>query len=179
MPSLRFTVQRYKCKQSHVSEIVIEDSKRFKTQKCKKCGKRAEHVFIVTRSALPPSTVLYEKPGDNGRMERLYVDPKAPESVQYAETEGYQRREIQGMAQVRQFEREVRREMKSDYERMMGGESRAREEFDKRYCDDLRALINRGDVDPWWKGLFQAAIDDRNNQTQRNYDPDFRCAAYN
>ena len=177
-PYRRFTVQRYKCKAGHDSECVVEDSKRFKTQKCQSCGKRAQHIFIAERNALPKSTIVYEKPGENGRTERLYVDPAAPESIAYAEKEGYARREIQGIHQMRQFEKEVTREMKSDYDRMMSGEQQHREEFYKRYNDDLRTLINRGDVDPWWKDLFRAAIDESNRSAGRQYDPNFTNRAY-
>jgi hypothetical protein len=179
MPNLRFTAQKYTCKSGHTTEVVIEDSKRFKTQKCRVCGKRAEHVFIVQRNALPQSTIVYEKPGEGGRMERLYVDPAAPESLAYAESQGFQRREIQGIHAMRRFEKEVTQEMKSDYDRAQRGEAKHREEFNKRYCDDLRGLMNDSRVHPWWRELFQAAIEDRNSQSSsRDYSPEFRNAAY-
>jgi hypothetical protein len=175
----RFTIQKYKCKQGHTSERVVEDAKRFKTQKCQECGKRAEHVFIVERNALPKSTIIYEKPGENGRMERLYVDPAEPSSIAFAEKEGYARREIQGIHAMRRFEKEVTREMKADYDRAMGGDAKRREEFNKRYCDSLRTLMNRSDVHPFWKEMFQAAIDERNSgYSNREPEFGFRNAAY-
>lgn len=175
----RFTIQKYKCRQGHVSEIVIEDTKRFSSQKCRECGKKAEHVFIVERNALPKSTIVYEKPGENGRMERLYVDPVAPESIAYAEKQGYAKREIQGIHAMRQFEKEVTAEMKSDYNRMMRGEAKQREEFYKRYHDDLRSLMNDSRVHPWWRDFFKAAIENTGQNDGRQYDPNFGCRAYN
>jgi hypothetical protein len=176
---LRFTIQKYKCRAEHITERVVEDSKRFKTQKCRACGKRAEHIFIVERNALPKSTIVYEKPYENGRVERLYVDPAEPESIAFAEKQGYARREIQGIHAMRQFEREQTREMKADYARMMSGDAERREEFYKKYHDDLRSLINDSRVHPWWKEFFQAAIDDYNTHgNSRDYEPNFHCAAY-
>lgn len=174
----RYTVQKYKCKLGHTSECVVEDSERFKTQKCHRCGKKAEHIFIAERNALPKSTIVYEKPGENGRVERLYVDPAAPESIAYAEKQGYARREIQGIHAMRRFEKEVTAEMKSDYDRAISGDAKRREEFNKRYCDDLRGLMNRSDVHPFWRELFQAAIDERNSGSSREPDFGFRNAAY-
>jgi hypothetical protein len=169
----------YECKSGHTSECLVEDAERFKSQKCSTCGKKAEHRFIVEHNALPKSTIIYEKPGENGRTERLYVDPAEPSSIAYAEKQGYARREIQGIHAMRRFEREVTREMKADYDRAMSGDAKRRAEFDKRYCDSLRTLMNRSDVHPFWKEMFQAAIDERNS-SHGNREPEFafRNAAY-
>lgn len=112
-------------------------------------------------------------------MERLYVDPAVPRSIAQAEKRGFQKREIQGIHEMRKFEKEVTAEMKADYDRAQRGEAKHREEFNKRYCDDLRGLMSRSDVHPFWKEIFQAAIDERNSG-HGNREPDFafRNTAY-
>ena len=173
----RFTVQKYICKAEHVSEILVEDAKRMKTQKCLRCGKKAEHDFIVSSREHIAATVVYERIVD-GKVERLFVDPQAPESIGFAKTQGYERREIQGMAQMRKFEKEITREMKADYDRMAYGEAKQREEFFKKYHSDLRSLMSRSDIDPFTRGIMQAAIDDYNSGFSREPDFAFRNAAY-
>lgn len=174
----RYTGQRYECKAGHVSEFVVEDRDRMKTQRCKACGKKAQHVLIAqTVSALPKATIIYEKPV-NGKVERLYIDPKEPESVAFAEKQGFARREIQGVSAIRQFEREVTREMQSEYAARMRGDHERRQEFYKQYHSDLRALMNRSDVHPWWREVFKTAIEETGHEPLREYEPNFHNAAY-
>lgn len=177
-PTYRATYQKYKCRSGHVSEILIEDSKRMKAQKCLTCSKRAEHSAIVSRREAIQATIIYEKPGENGKVERMYVDPKVPESCAIAEKEGFQRREIQGLHQMRRFEREVEREMRAERAEEMRGEDKHRQEFYQQYHSDLRGLMNRSDVHQFWKEVFRTAIEETGHGSQRDYSPEFRNAAY-
>lgn len=174
----RYTHQKFECKLGHVSLILVEDSDHLKTRKCKTCGKRAEHVRLVaTIAALPKSTIVYEKPED-GKMRRMYVDPQEPLSIAFAEKQGFQKREIQGISQMRAFEREVTRDMKAEYAATMRGEHERNQEFQKRYHEDLRALASRSDLDPFTRDLIKAAIEDQGGSSGRDYDPGFHSAAY-
>lgn len=175
----RYTVQRYRCKLDHESEIVVEDRERLKTRKCRKCGKKAEHVRICrTINALPKSTIVYEKMED-GKMRRMYVDPQEPLSIGYAEKQGFQKREIQGIGAMREFEREVTREMKAEYAAHVRGEHERNQEFQKAYHNDLRALINRSDIDPFTADVMRAAIEDQSSAYEnKNWEPEFHNAAF-
>lgn len=171
----RFTVQKYSCESGHVSEIVVEDRERMNTQKCRTCKKDAEHVRVKAAvNALPKSTIVYEKLVD-GKIERMYVDPQEPMSVGVAEKDGYQRREIQGMAAMRQFEREVTREMKEEMGRRAYVEHERKQASEKRYRDDLRSL--RSSVDDFTKGVIDAALNDTGGYS-RDASPEFRNRAY-
>lgn len=175
----RFTHQKYQCKAGHESLIFVEDTKRMKTQKCQVCGKKAEHVFITTQREAIKATVIYERPGENGKVERMYVDPKVPESCAIAEREGYQRREIQGLHEMRRFERDVTREMKEEYAAMSSGDAKRREEFNRKYCSDLRDMMNRSDVHPFFREMFREAIRSREEgYSQPTPDFNFHNAAY-
>jgi len=170
--------QKYECRKGHVSELLVEDPDRFKTQKCKKCGKKAEHVNVrAVINALPKSTIVYEKPVD-GKMKRMYVDPQEPASLAYAEKQGFQRREIQDIAAMRSFEREVTREMKDDFAREQRGEHQRSQEFNERYSADLRAIISRSDLDPFTREILKEAANDTSGYRHREYDPSFRNPAY-
>jgi hypothetical protein len=175
----RYTAQNYRCKQDHVSEFIVEDRERLKTRKCKKCGKKAEHVRVAaTIAALPKSTVVYEKPGEDGKMRRMYVNPQEPASIGHAERQGFQRREIQGISAMRQFEREVTRDMKEEYAARMRGDHERKQEFDEAYHNDLRALASRSDLDGFTRDLIRAALEDQSGYTYREFDPNFYNAAY-
>lgn len=175
----RFTHQSYRCKDGHESLVLVEDSQRMKNQKCKTCGKRAEHVAILSRREAIQATVIYERPGENGKVERMYVDPKVPESCVIAEKSGYQRREIQGLHEMRRFEREVTREMKEEHAHHANADAAHRTEFDKQYCSDLRDLMNRGDVNPFFRDMFREAIKSREEgYGQSAPDFNFHNAAY-
>lgn len=175
----RYTAQKYRCKLEHESEFVVEDRERLKTRKCQKCGRKAEHVRLVAViNALPKSTIVYEKLVD-GKIERCYLDPKSTKAVAYAEKKGFQRREIQGLAEIRRFEREVSNEMKAKYAAYVRGEHERNQEFKKLYHADLRSLINRGDIDPFTADVMRAAMEDQSSDYEiKNYEPDFSCVAY-
>lgn len=179
MARYRYTAQKYICKLDHESEFIVEDKERLKTRKCKTCGKKAEHIRVAqTVAALPKSTIVYEKVED-GKTRRMYVDPAEPLSVGYAETQGFQRREIQGIGAMREFEREVTREMKAEYAAHVRGEHERNQEFQKAYHADLRSLLSRGDLDPFTADVIRAAIEDQSSDYERpNYDPEFHNAAY-
>lgn len=172
----RYTAQRYECKLGHVSEIIVEDRERLKTQKCRTCKKKAEHVRVrAAVNALPKSTIVYEKL-ENGKMRRMYVDPQEPMSIGYAEKQGFQRREIQGMSAMRQFEREVTRDMKQEFAERMRGEHQRKQEFNEAYTSDLRSLIARSDLDPFTREILREAAADTSGYQHREWDPEFRCA---
>lgn len=175
----RYTPQRYQCKKAHISEFIVADADRLKTQKCKTCGKKAEHVRIAeTINALPKSTIVYEKLVD-GKIERCYLDPQSSKAVAYAEKKGFQRREIQGIAETRKFEREVSNEMKAAYAAYVRGEHERNQEFQRLYHADLRALINRSDLDGFTRDFMRAALEDQSSDYEiKNYEPDFSCAAF-
>lgn len=174
----RYTVQKYECKAGHVTDHVVEDSERLKTRKCKKCCKNAEHIRIrAAVNALPKSTMVYEKL-EGGKMRRMYVDPKEPMSIGYAEKQGFQRREIQGMSAMRQFEREVTRDMKQEFAERIRGEHQRAQEFNEAYTRDLRSLIARSDLDPFTREILKEAAADTSGYQQREWDPEFRSAAF-
>ncbi len=173
----RFTVQKYQCEANHVSEIVVEDRERMNTQKCRtpKCRKDAEHVRVkAERNAQPKSTIVYEKLVD-GKMKRMYGDPPEPLSIKVAVEEGYQRREIQGLAEMRRFEKEVTREMKEEHARERYSQAKRKEESEKRYRDDMRSL--RSQADDFTKGVIDAALNDTGGYS-RNAEPEFRNRAW-
>ena len=173
----RYTPQNYECKAGHVTEFIVEDRERLKTRKCKKCGKKAEHVFVAaTINALSKSTIVYEKPVD-GQMTRMYVDPQEPSSIAHAEKMGYQRREIQGIDNIRRFEREVKQEMQEAHARRQRGEAEHKEEYNRQYRSDIRDLMNHGGIDSFTRDVLQEALNESSGYS-RAFDPEFRCAAY-
>lgn len=175
----RYTPQKYSCKSGHESEFIVEDKERLKTRKCKTCGKKAEHVRVAAMiNALPKSTIIYEKMED-GKMRRMYVDPQSPQSLGFAEKQGFQKREIQGIHAMREFEREVTREMKAEFNERMRGEHQRKQEFNEAYCADLRSLIARTDLDEFTREVMKEAINDTSEYQYREHDPEFRCEAFN
>lgn len=179
MATYRYTHQKYVCKQGHESLILVEDRVRLKTQKCTTCKKKTEHVRVVEAvNALPQSTVVYEKPDANGRMRRLYVDPQEPKSLAYAEKQGFQRREIQGLHDMRRFEREVTADMKAEFNERMRADHQRKQEFNEAYTSDLRTLIARSDLDPFTREILKEAAADTSGFQFREADFEFRNSAY-
>lgn len=178
--SLRYTPQKYSCSAGHDSEHIVEDRERHKTQKCKSkgCRKKAEHENIrAAVNALPKSTIVYERLED-GKTRRMYVDPQEPLSIAYAEKNGFQKREIQGLADMRRFEREVTRDMKQEWAERQRGEHQRQQEFNEAYSRDLRSLIARSDLDPFTREVLRAAAADTNGYQYREADFEFHNAAY-
>lgn len=175
----RYTPQRYKCKLGHESEFIVEDRERLNTHKCKTCGKKAEHVRVVNAiNALPKSTIVYEKLVD-GKMRRMYVDPQAPQSLAYAEKKGFQKREIQGMHAMREFEREVTRDMKQEFNERQRADHKRHHEFNEAYTSDLRSLIARSDLDPFTREILrEAAADTEHGFQYREPDFEFHNSAF-
>lgn len=175
----RYTPQNYICKKEHVTEYIVADGDRLKSQKCKTCGKRAEHVRVAqTIAALPKSTIVYEKL-EGGKMRRMYVDPQEPLSLAYAEKQGFQRREIQGMSAMRDFEREVTREMKQEFNERMRADHKRHHEFNEAYTSDLRNLIARADLDPFTREVLkEAAADTAGGFQYREPDFEFHNSAF-
>lgn len=172
----RSVVRKYECPNEHTFEKLVDDKDRLKPQKCTQCRKKAEPVFLLSRAALPAATIVYEKVVD-GKVERLYVDPQVPESIGVAVKDGYQRREIQGMAQARQFEREVAAEMRAEHTRTQNLSSLHREEALREAHSELRNMMPS--MDDFSRAIAEEAIrDSQSSGYSREYDPGFRIAAY-
>lgn len=171
----RYTYQRFKCRRGHVSEILVEDSKRMENQKCGTCGKRAEHHGIVSRREAIQATIVYEKVVD-GKVERMYVDPQVPESCMVAEKTGFQKREIQGMAQARAFEKEVANEMRREFAAQQAGLSRQKEAAMAEAHSEIRRLMPQ--MDDFSRAIAEEAIRDSQSGYSNSYDPNFRIGAY-
>lgn len=172
----RYTVKSYRCPKDHSFSKVVADADRLKQQPCPQCHRKAEPTILLTRAALPPATVVYEKVVD-GRVKRMYVSPQEPESVGYAEKQGFARREIQGLGEIRRFEREVCEEMRREVSERREYESALTEQRQRQMRDEYRDLQRQCD-DPFMREVIQHAIDDLGNDRGNNATPDFRIAAY-
>lgn len=171
----RFVVRKFQCDSHNEFEVLVEDRERFNPQKCPKCKKKCESVFIATRSALPAATIVYEKMVD-GKIQRMYVDPQVPESCAVAEKQGYQKREIQGMAQARAFEKEVATEMRREFIATQNAASRQKEEALREAHAELRSMMPQ--MDDFSRAIAEEAIRESQSGYSREYDPNFRIGAY-
>lgn len=169
-------IRKFVCPQHSYFDALVKWDERYNPQKCPKCKKKCESVFIATRAALPAATIVFEKMID-GKVERMYVDPQVPESIGFAVKEGYQRREIQGMAQARQFEKEVATEMRREFANQQNAMSRQKEEAMREAHSEIRQLMPQ--MDDFSRALAEEAIRDSQSGYSRNYDPNFRIGAYN
>jgi hypothetical protein len=169
-------IRKYQCSEHSYFDELVKWSERFEPQKCPKCQRKCESVFIKTRSALPGATIVYEKMV-GGKVERMYVDPQVPESCVHAEKQGFQRREIQGMAQARAFEKEVANEMRRDFASQQNAMSRQKEEAMREAHSEIRRLMPQ--MDDFSREIAEEAIRDSQSGYSQSYDPNFRIGAYN
>lgn len=168
-------IRQYQCPDHSYFDKLVKWDERFNPQKCPKCKKKCESVFIATRAALPAATIVYEKLVD-GKVERLYVNPQEPASIAFAEKEKYQRREIQGMAQARAFEKEVANEMRREFTATQNAASRHKEEALREAHAELRSMMPH--MDDFTRAIAEEAIKESQSGYSREYSPDFRIGAY-
>lgn len=168
-------IRKYQCPAHSYFDALVKWDERYEPQKCPTCGKKSESTFIATRSALPAATLVYEKMVD-GKVERMYVDPQVPESCAHAEKSGYQKREIQGMAQARAFEKEVANEMRRDFAAQQAGMSRQKEAAMREAHSEIRRLMPQ--MDDFSRAIAEEAIRDSQSGYSSNYDPNFRIGSY-
>ncbi len=171
----RFIVRKFECRKHGEFETLVDDKARFDPQKCPACGKKSESTFILTRAALPAATIVYEKLVD-GKVERMYVDSQEPASIGFAEKQGYQRREIQGIAEMRRFEREVSAEMRREFAQQQGLMNEKKSAALREAHEEIRRLMPS--MDPFSRAVAEEAIRDSQAGYSREYDPQFRSGAF-
>lgn len=169
-------IRKYQCSRDGYFDELVKWDERFNSQKCPKCRRKCESTFIKTRAALPAATIVYEKIMD-GKKEYMYVEPKVPKSVAFAEKEGFQRREIQGMAQARKFEREVRTDMRRKYIEQQNAMNSQKEAAMREAHSEIRRLMPS--MDDFSRAIAEEAIRDSQSGYSQSYDPNFRIGAYN
>ncbi len=171
----RYIVRKFECQKHGEFEELVLESERLNPQKCPTCGKKSESTFIMTRAALPPASLVYEKVV-GGKTERCYVDPQVPESCVAAEKMGFQRREIQGVAQARAFEREVAAEMRREFAQQQGLMNEKKSAALREAHDEIRRLMPS--MDSFSRAVAEEAIRDSQSGYSREYDPQFRMPVY-
>jgi uncharacterized OB-fold protein len=168
-------IRKFQCPDHSYFDVLVKWDERYERQKCPKCQKKCESTFIATRAALPTATIVYEKPV-GGKVERLYVDPQEPASIAFAEKQGFQRREIQGIAEARRFEREVANEMRREHAESQRAMSRKKEESLREAHAELRGMMSQ--MDDFSRALAREAIRQSESGYAQQYDPQFRMPVY-
>lgn len=168
-------IRKYQCPDHSYFDALVKWDERYEQQPCPECGKKSESTFIATRAALPTATIVYEKIV-GGKKEYMYVEPKEPASIAFAEKEGFQRREVQGIAEARKFEREVRAKMRREFTEQQNAMSIHKKEALREAHAELRGMMPQ--MDDFSRALAQEAIRQSESGYSREYDPNFRIGAY-
>jgi hypothetical protein len=116
-------------------------------------------------------TVYYE----NKNGQRLYPWDRRELPKKYTD-QGYQRIELNGLGDVRRFERETGRQLQAEHSQRAEEEAMINEyQRDRRHAS-LRQ--DMGQMDSFMKEVAQLAIDNESKGRSQRYDPQFYIEAY-
>lgn len=136
----------------------------------RKGDKLCPHLRGRDRTGIEPTVYYVNKAGA-----RLYPWDGRKLPQKYTDL-GYQRVELNGLGDVRRFERETNRQLQADQERERENESMVNEyKRDQRHADLRNDMAQ---MDDFHRELAHEAMRDESRGYSERYDPNFRIGAY-